>query len=694
MYFLFFLNSTPVLHRRNPDTTSFKQNSNCSRRPRSVRFRLSPHALLNEENRNDDRDGNENSRKMGDAAWMNLARDLVPDAPETDTSDSTPSTPQWEYPEGQLGPNNSEEDNAAWRKWQTAVDEANEQQLEARDPKAETDFWRTAARDITTSTSTEEQSSSKENSSTFVSAESKLQNDLVESSREEIWGMARGVSGEMSELQNQLRTELEEYNPTENTDQYRNMARELTNPPTDDIEQPSKTTGKVNFMKSSDDIGADPGSGWNPDVDWMRYDDVGRELLKKRQKEDLRAAEQNARELQQNAIEDINKMEALEQQEFTETGGIQDEAGNTIFPTYTDQSVSEDKLYQSSSGDLPGFIKNRYGRTGTYGSNWSKAEEEAAELKAKGVPLRDPKADSDAWRSVARELNLEVDGELDATLESEERAQSMKDFRTSTDSTISSPEIESDIESFSSSETNGSDSAEVFSDSDTAENSWSAWRTGNINWEAANKEVEQRDPKKEVDMWRSNARELTSGIASEDKKENDTVLEPKQATSETSVWEQYRDANAKWKSSLSDGEQSEKFEEGNPYRWMSTEPTTTDWGAAFDSKATSDKAAWENWDNVGGQNVREGARLWWETKLSSSSTRTNKTETPGNDLLSDDLLTNTMKNARNSQSSGPKREKRVRSDPSLQTWMSVARELSNDGAQTTELEGNNDSNEK
>lgn len=344
MYFLFFLNSTPVLHRRNPDTTSFKQNSNCSRRPRSVRFRLSPHALLNEENRNDDRDGNENSRKMGDAAWMNLARDLVPDAPETDTSDSTPSTPQWEYPEGQLGPNNSEEDNAAWRKWQTAVDEANEQQLEARDPKAETDFWRTAARDITTSTSTEEQSSSKENSSTFVSAESKLQNDLVESSREEIWGMARGVSGEMSELQNQLRTELEEYNPTENTYQYRNMARELTNPPTDDIEQPSKTTGKVNFMKSSDDIGADPGSGWNPDVDWMRYDDVGRELLKKRQKEDLRAAEQNARELQQNAIEDINKMEALEQQEFTETGGIQDEAGNTIFPTYTDQSVSEDKL--------------------------------------------------------------------------------------------------------------------------------------------------------------------------------------------------------------------------------------------------------------------------------------------------------------------------------------------------------------
>ena len=186
--------------------------------------------------------------------WRSAAREVAP-GPDIDTSGvkgkarerSDETVEGRERSEDAAGPTKSN----AWALWNEALRNEAAQELKQRDPKAETDFWRSTARELS--------------SSEPVNPAEELSETLEEANSEDVWRMARGVTGEVSDLQDRLRSELERYNPDENTDQYRDIARELVGPPDDPLDTEPKR------------VDAESGSGWNPDVDWKRFDDINRE---------------------------------------------------------------------------------------------------------------------------------------------------------------------------------------------------------------------------------------------------------------------------------------------------------------------------------------------------------------------------------------------------------------------------------
>lgn len=571
---------------------------------------------------------------------MNLSRNISP----SDSDDTPRPPPKWVYPEGE-GDIPEESENKAWKAWNAAID--NDAPLEERDAKAETDFWRSAAKEI----GDDQTSPSNQPDQTFQPPDDDiLTNEPTKSS--DVWQMARGVTGEMSELQEKLRSELERYNPDENTDQYRDIARELVGPP----EEPWENTDPKRSSKAD----AEAGTGWNPDVDWMRFDDVRREQVKK--------AEQAARmEAQRVAREDLETAGDESQQNFS---AVDDE----LTKTYTDQSVDESFINNASMSSLPGFLTSRMRRSGTYGGGWSGAEEEAQKLVEQGVPLRDPKADAEQWRGVARELNIDVkvDGETVIT----------------TDDQLSpEPESEADMDDLATqlentrlAEEDGQTSAETTTTDE--ESSWSSWRSGAAKWEAASEKMEERDAAKEVDMWRSSAREFASGTPTPEP----TGVETKPASemakmnnppdSEGAIWDQWRSANTQWESSISAA--SEEVQPFNETTWSGS--TESDWGAGLGGKAVSERSAWEQWNTVSDMGKTSDSSLWWKTRVDSSF----ETEgMPDRSVNNTDEWRNIAREALNipekKVSEEPvSREERIEKDCTLDSWRSIAKDLIED----------------
>lgn len=61
--------------------------------------------------------------------------------------------------------------------------------------------------------------------------------------------------------------------------------------------------------EEDDASGAEPGTGWNPDVDWMRFDDVGRELQKKKDAEQRAEARGDAERKRRDASDGMPEFE-------------------------------------------------------------------------------------------------------------------------------------------------------------------------------------------------------------------------------------------------------------------------------------------------------------------------------------------------------------------------------------------------
>lgn len=520
------------------------------------------------------------SGPLGDPQWAELAQQITP--PVSGSEPTADPLPKWTYPDGD--PRDVGTDNP-WKLWENAVEKEKSLRLTPRDVKAETDFWRGAARDLK-SDATSQSAGLQNNSDAAGSSESQLKSNpftvrsestgnetpvppkqspfnvsppaqpALSSSKEvtggpfsneqapplssstDIWREARGVTAKMSSMQSELRQELDRYNPFESTDEYRQMARDLVGPAND---EPWEDKDPVPVSDQSE-----VGSGWNPDVDWMRYDDVGREKALKDPLIQQRVAEEAARQPKRDTFSsDITSEDTSNPAGY----GPPDASDNTVeWATYTDQrpSSSDSTLSATGGNQLPGFLRNRMMSGSMYGSGRTDMQNDIEDLRRRGIELRNPKSDADAWRGIAKELKL--------------------DPESSSGSETTPPSAESGaknageppIEEISEGDMVGEDAAPTESESV----SWSRWQSSRDKWDRANKNLKPRDPREEVDAWRMSAKELLSGVDIP-VEQNDAHGGTSGTNEESSAWSKWRESDDKWRDQVLQNEKD--WNNGNSF---------------------------------------------------------------------------------------------------------------------------------
>lgn len=620
---------------------------------------------------------------------MDLARSLG----ASDTDPERPA-PEWTLPDDESL--SEEADKSAWAAWNSAVVKG-DGPAKQRDPREETEFWRSAARDVVAP-------GDEGTPETVAEQPTRDQPEFVEDAKSstDIWRMARGVTGQMSRFLERLRTDLENFNPDENTDQYRNIARELVGPPPDEpwdnVEPVRAAEGDVDPEGEADSKqDAEAGSGWNPDVDWMRFEDLRREQARKVEADARREVAREAQEKKREARDALERagdgVGAVSGQE----GVIYtDETGRVLTPEEVEQAKREGALFVDeadaqmdvskdddrladqtspskfdsetnsfSDGRVPGFIANKFRSSGTYGSGYVGMEEDMKALQEQGIPLRDPQADAERWRAAAREVNITADEEGNADTGNADAGEG-DDILTATPGGETAGVTPTTADVPSSAE--GGDADES--------SSWSSWREGTAKWQRAVETTKPRDPKQEVDMWRSSARELTAD--EQQSSESETKVANDSNTSESNAWNSWRNANANWESSVLKADTSQLTEQAADNPWGSQD-TKSDWGAGLNGKASSDRSAWHDWNK--GQGLQAGSSLWWPSKLNSpakGSLRKNSSGVNNADqwraaaLEVSGLHSNTTPEAEVSNSEDVQSQE-MKQDPNIEFWKDLAK---------------------
>lgn len=564
--------------------------------------------------------------QSGDPQWINLAKSIGPSSSEIENEAPSRPPPQWTYPEGK--PTFSADEENPWHRWKSA--QSSEQQpLIERDPKGETDFWRSTARDIVQFSNSDPQVPSN-------SSPDEIQTAPSPSASEDVWKLARGVTGDMTTLQNQLFDELKTFDSTENREKYRGIARDLIDPSNDEPWEDNIPVPPNNRI----DVGVE----WNPDVDWMRFDDVRRDRALAEEAAQRRSVEDAARQ-------SMDKMRNSETTQFQSSNESQSDSDAASFGYDAVQSTQSDFTVD---GKVPGFIRNRFRSSGTYGSSWSGAEEESKRLQKQGFELRDPRLDTEAWRSAAKEL---ANGFT---------------FTPAKESTEDSSDGEAETISSETSSGGQDGGREEYPERTEAEvdmpfnedegKLWSSWRQGNISWNRANAKIEERDPKKEVDMWRSSARELAKG-------ENSVVsgVNEKSWSSEgdSGIWEQWRKANEKWSNAVDSGANDDNMESFQG-AISNRDRSKMDWGAGL-GKTNSERNAWENWNRVAVGQSGGDSQMWWTTRIDDSPQKGQNSNNEVPIMKLDDVVEG-------------EKSARIEKNKSLDEWRSFAKEINDESA--------------
>lgn len=560
--------------------------------------------------------------QSGDPQWINLAKSIGPSSDKVENEAPSRPPPQWTYPEGI--PTFSADEENPWHRWKN-VQSSEEEPLIERDPKAETDFWRSTARDIVQFSNSNPQVTSNLSPEEIPTAWSA-------SASEDVWKLARGVTGDMTALQNQLFDELKNFDSTENREKYRAIARDLVDPSNDEPWEDSTP------VPPNSRIGV--GAEWNPDVDWMRFDDVWRGKALAEEAAQRRSVEDVVRQ-------SMDRTRDPEMTQFQSSNESQSDSDTTSFGYDAVQSTQSDFAVD---GKIPGFIRNRFRSSGTYGSSWSGAEEESKRLQRQGFELRDPKLDTEAWRSAAKELVNEI-----TESPAKESAEDLSDGKAET---ISS-ESRSEGQDGDRDEYPERTDVEVDMRSNEEEGKlWSSWRQGSLSWNRANAKISERDPKKEVDMWRSSARELAN--------DGNSVLpavneKPWSSEGDSGVWEQWRNANQKWSKAVNSGENdvnNESFLGAIPNR----DRSKMDWGAGL-GKTNSERSAWENWNRVAVGQSGGDSQMWWTTRMDDQPQNGQSSSSDVPLMKLDDIVEG-------------EKSSRIEKNKSLDEWRSFAKEIS------------------
>ncbi|KAJ8906047.1 hypothetical protein NDN08_002547 [Rhodosorus marinus] len=278
-----------------------------------------------------------------------------PELREAEAADEDNSGPKWVYPED-VDPDEffieSAEDKAAWGSWnQALIREAQEASGETtyRDPAKETDFWRGAAQDIAEEVSRE-----------GVPAEANrepptapLPNDPTK-----IWQAARDVAAKTQALQSDLQDEVVNFNPYEESDTYKDAAKEVIaglqqqgkEPAEDLVADLQQRKEAYDALASEEDALTDGRevsiNDWDPDRDWRRFDDIGAELERQRE-----ALENRSQYLQEKA-EDEADSDPLETAPEMEQLRYVDETGRELTPEEVQMLETGDTVFVDEQGHI------------------------------------------------------------------------------------------------------------------------------------------------------------------------------------------------------------------------------------------------------------------------------------------------------------------------------------------------------
>jgi hypothetical protein len=490
------------------------------------------------------------------ADWLDMAREMgAVDEREGDPKPSK-SPPQWTFPEGDdfSTPAAAAADPAAgdgrladpWSTWRSAVERDagfDAQELAAqRDPVAETDFWRGAARDVVPAAAAGSEAKGEPPCEPPYEPPSDPPSDP-----RELWGAATRVTASVADLQESLREEIESFNPLQKSDAYRDIARELVGPSgprgagDGDAEDRDDSVVAERPGSAPVDAGLDAaaGTGWDPDVDWKRFDDVNRELQLKAdavQRAESRAGAERARLEAVDAIgmeaplpsppggdtatyldADGRVLSAEEvAQALAEGAQVVDEDGNEVaspFGAENERDAPAAPLSPSEPGraaqggwgtgasfpTAQGAFRPGSGRT--YGPDALGAEEELKWLQERGFDRRDPEADRALWRSAAREVGIASGDSGGDEPAAEENVAARRGDADEAGVEGAAEPMDGAPRTL---EPEGGD-ANV----DTA-SAWAAWSAGRQAWAEDVESAPPRDAQAEVDMWRSTARAIVT----------------------------------------------------------------------------------------------------------------------------------------------------------------------------------------
>lgn len=291
----------------------------------------------------------------------------------------------------------AEGEASGWALWRKAQAADEDDRVVQRDTKEETDFWRAAAREVV--------------------------QDAADAGELEM-STAEEKEGEQQQQQEEQQ-EQDEFDVEKERRKWKDAIS--------GIEAVEREATRV--------------SGWDPDRDWKRFDDFGR------------AAELDQQQAERRDVESDAMREWQRSQDARDDDVDGDETrGSTGKDGGKGRYNAETNAFED--GSVPGFIGNRWKRTGTYGRG---------EGGGGG-------GDVDKWADVARELGAEKVPKRDT------RAQS------------------------------GGEGGKTAGNGERAV--WDGWRKGAMKWEAEAARPQMRDPRKEVERWRQSARELGAGQTS------------------------------------------------------------------------------------------------------------------------------------------------------------------------------------
>jgi hypothetical protein len=499
-----------------------------------------------------------------DQEWLDMAKEMGAGS----NRDPVRLPPSWEFPEGtdfstpSPPPPDVEPDAILpdpWAVWNSALQKgirAADEPLPARDPDAETDFWREAAREAVPVTGGSPVDAAKTRPVPGALSEN--------ASQREIWGAASEVTASVSDLQERLRSELQNFNPYEETDSYRDIARELVGPvDDDDVETPP--TFVRDDVTDDPDFGVSAGSGWNPDVDWMRFDDIARDASLKLEKEQRAEVRDGADQTRRDAVDSVasddselfsytdadgNILSSEEVEEAMAAGAMfVDESGVELGDLADAAAPQSTQFTPSPLADSPPstpptqFPRNKPRSSSTYGADSSAAISELKSLQEQGIELRDPEADKNFWREAASSIGIVSPVDPPAS---------------SPTPVVSSSESQMSVIAISVDDVSTASLAADREDEIDSTSAWSVWNSGQQAWVGATETAPPRDAKAEVDMWRDAAREVVSGSRGDKGSGNSGAKDAVSATvsggNTASPWSSWTAANSTWENSLQEAD--------------------------------------------------------------------------------------------------------------------------------------------
>lgn len=638
----------------------------------------------------------------GDDAWMDMAKKLERGRPLGRAfgfgSEPEPvrGEPEWVFPEGEdfstppegaggaEAPDDVLDDPwATWRKAQEAAPKGADGRVEGegRDSKAETDFWRKAVAEVVegvTGGGAAEDGAAGGGAGGGEGAG--REEDILEalpSDPKELWGKASRVTADVADLQESLREEIAGFNPLQQSDAYRDIARELVGPSGPDVAdgegleaREDAVGGDGELGRARDDFSAEDaaaGTGWNPDVDWKRYDDINRELQLKSEASLRADVQSEAERMRDDALAsgglpgdqppaqsyldaDGRVMSDEEVAEALAAGAvIIDEAGNEMpggpvspdgFGTpqlplpETPPPVAEIGVAPTVAFN-PGVkaARRRGGRT--YGADALDAEEEMAWLEERGFSRRDPEQEKAFWRDAAREIGMAPAGDADASPEDElseaevESAPVGDILGEDVENELEKPaevEVQKELTEAYLGETSPAQQGMVESpvelapdEEDLNVDSSSAWGLWNSSSESWAKEVDNappRDAAAEVDMWRSTANEIVPDGTNVDGRSQGTTegspVSDGSSSSPGNAWDAWNSASDSWKTDFENSDAT--FSSVNPGdQWLDSARSVAE-SAGADFAAGPGKSA-----SPGSADSRPPEKASWDSGAPSSA---------------------------------------------------------------------------